>query len=87
MGCFEQHALMEKGDEMRQESKLTTAYDTLQAALKREREAYDFYADLAENCRIEALRELLEKLRDEENKHIRMVEKMLSQMRLGHDPI
>lgn len=72
---------------MPQQSKLTTAYETLQSALKRERQAYEFYAKLAGDCRIEGLRELLEKLRDEENKHIKMIEKMLSQMRLGHDPL
>ncbi len=72
---------------MRQEEKINTAYDTLQAALKREHQAYDFYANLAENCRIESLMELLEKLREEENKHARMIEKMLSKMLLGHDPL
>jgi rubrerythrin len=72
---------------MPQESKSFTAYETLQSALKRERQAYEFYSRLAGDCRIEGLRELLEKLRDEENKHIKMIEKMLSQMRLGHDPL
>ena len=72
---------------MRQEAKLNSSYETLHAALARERQAYEFYTDLAANCRIDALRELLEKPRDEENKHVRMIEKMMTKMRLGHDPV
>ncbi|MDZ7830391.1 MAG: ferritin family protein [Desulfobacterales bacterium] len=63
-----------------------TPTEILEAARGRERQAYEFYSRLAADCRIDGLRELLEKLRDEEQKHIRMIDKMLTQVRLGHEP-
>ncbi|HMA85851.1 MAG TPA: ferritin family protein [Desulfosalsimonadaceae bacterium] len=64
-----------------------TPTEILEAALGRERQAYEFYSKLADNCRIEGIKELLEKLRDEEQKHIQMIDKMLTQVRLGHEPV
>lgn len=72
-------------DEKTGNNTLTTPDDILRAALDREREAHAFYADLAGGCRVDMVRELLERLGNEEYKHMRMVEEMLADLRLGHD--
>ena len=49
-----------------------------------------FFGDGSTNtdtCTNEPLKKLLEKLRDEESKHIHMVEKMLTHLKLGHTPV
>ena len=55
----------------------------LEVALKREREAYRFYDRLLSETKVGILKEILEQLRDEEQKHIRMIEKKIAQMNLG----
>jgi len=67
--------------------RLSTPDEILKAALAKERQSRAFYAGLADQCRIEMVRELLEKLKDEENKHVKMVEDMLAGLRLGHSPV
>jgi rubrerythrin len=67
--------------------RLSTPDEILNAALAKERQARQFYAGLAEHCQIEMVRELLEKLKDEENKHVKMVEDMLTNLRLGRSPL
>jgi len=67
--------------------RLSTPDEILNAALAKERQARQFYAGLAEQCQIEMVRELLEKLKDEENKHVKMVEDMLMDLRLGRSPL
>ncbi len=66
---------------------LSTPDEILNAALTKERQSREFYAGLAEQCRIDMVRKLLEKLKDEENKHVRMVENMLKDLRLGRSPV
>lgn len=58
-----------------------TPIDILTAALKKERDAYRFYDELMSATTVTVVQELLEKLRDEENKHILMIEHIISQMR------
>jgi rubrerythrin len=60
--------------------------EILRTALMKEKGARDFYEGLLLHCRVELVRQLVEKLRDEEAKHVRMIEAMMSQLRLGHDP-
>ena len=48
---------------------LSTPVAILEAALKKEKEAYHFYDDLLQGTKVIIIQELLEKLRDEENKH------------------
>jgi rubrerythrin len=60
--------------------------EILQQALMKEKRARDFYEGLALDCGVEMVRELVERLRDEEAKHVKMIETMLSRLRLGHDP-
>jgi rubrerythrin len=72
---------------MRDNRRLSTPDEILNAALVKERQSREFYAGLAEQCRIDLVRELLEKLKDEENKHVRMIEDMLADLRLGRSPV
>jgi rubrerythrin len=68
---------------MRDKRRLTTPDEILNAALAKERQSREFYAGLAEECRIDGVRQLIEKLKDEENKHVKMIEEMLADLRLG----
>lgn len=72
---------------MRDTRPLSTPDQILNAALTKERRSREFYAGLAEQCRIDTVRRLLEKLKDKENKHIRMIEDMLKDLRLGRSPV
>ena len=65
--------------------KLTTPDQILQAALVKEEEAHQFYGDLLTHCQVQIVRELVERLRNEEHKHIRMVEEMITKLNLGKD--
>jgi rubrerythrin len=67
--------------------RLSTPDEILNVALAKERQSRQLYAGLAEQCRIEMVRELLEKLKDEENKHVKMIEEMLAHLRLGRSPV
>ena len=72
---------------MGDKQRLRTPDEILNAALAKERQSRAFYAGLAEQCQIEMVRKLLEKLKDEENKHVKMIEDMLGGLRLGHSPV
>jgi rubrerythrin len=65
---------------------MKSADEILQIALMKEKRARDFYEGLVLHCGVEMVRELVERLRDEEAKHVKMIETMLSRLRLGHDP-
>ena len=58
-----------------------TPIDILTAALKKEREAYTFYNQLISSSAVAVVQELLEQLRDEEHKHVRMIEEKISRLR------
>lgn len=75
------------GDGMRDTRSLSTPDEILNAALAKERQSREFYAGLAEQCQIDTVRRLLEKLKDEESKHVRMIEDMLKDLRLGRSPV
>jgi rubrerythrin len=64
---------------------MRSADEILRIALRKEKQALDFYRGLALQCGVELVRELVERLRDEEAKHVKMIETMLSRLRLGHD--
>lgn len=55
----------------------------LSEALKREQAAYNFYASLRDHARLEMIRVLTERLCEEERRHIRLIEKMITKLRLG----
>ena len=60
-----------------------TPIEILQAALKKEKDAYRYYDTLLNTTTVFFLQELLEKLRDEEHKHVLMIEKILTKMQSG----
>ena len=60
-----------------------TPIEILQAALKKERDAYHFYKNLLNTTTVLFLQELLEHLRDEEHKHILMIEKEIAKLTSG----
>jgi rubrerythrin len=76
-----------RNDAMPNASRFSTPDKILKAALSKEKRARDFYADQIGRCRIEMVRELLEKLRNEEQKHVRMVEQMMANLRLGRNVV
>ncbi len=62
---------------------LSTPMEILEAALAKEKAAYRFYDTLLNNTGIEILREVIEHLREEEYRHILLVEKMMVKIRNG----
>ena len=64
---------------------LTTPDEILRKALEKEEQAREFYGELAAVCSVEFVRELLQRLENEEAKHVRMVEAMLSRLESGKD--
>ena len=72
---------------MSNKRRLNTPDEILNAALAKEQQARQFYAGLADQCQISMVKQLIEKLKDEENKHVKMIEEMLANLRLGHDPV
>jgi rubrerythrin len=58
-----------------------TPIDILTAALKKEREAYAFYNRLIISSTVTVVQELLEQLRDEEHKHILLIEGKIARLK------
>jgi rubrerythrin len=68
---------------MGEKSLLMTPNQLLQVALGKEEEAHRFYDQLLGECRVDTVRELLERLKNEEHKHMRMIEDMITRLNLG----
>ena len=66
---------------------MRTPDQILQKALEKERQSRAFYAGLAADCSVVFVRELLEKLQNEESKHVLMIEKMMARLESGRDVI
>ncbi len=49
----------------------------LRLALQKEKAAYEFYSEACSETKVDMIRELLEALRNEEAKHIKLIEKKL----------
>jgi rubrerythrin len=62
---------------------LSTPMEILEAALTKEKAAYQFYEELLNNTNIEMLQEIIEHLLHEEYKHIQLIEKKLATLRSG----
>ena len=67
--------------------RLSTPDQILRAAMAREVAAFRFYSDLLKANRPELVRDLLLQLKDEEEKHIHLVERRMRELNLGHDPL
>jgi rubrerythrin len=61
----------------------TTPDEILRAALEKETQARDFYAGLEATCAVDFVKELLQTLQNEENKHMRMIQDMLGRLDAG----
>jgi len=68
---------------MSNKRRLNTPDEILNAALAKEQQARQFYAGLVDQCQIDMVKQLIERLKDEENKHVKMIEEMMADLRLG----
>lgn len=59
---------------------LRTPDQILRAALEKELAARDFYADLANRCHVDFVKELLLQLQIEEEKHAALIRKALARL-------
>ncbi|MEI6149254.1 MAG: ferritin family protein [bacterium] len=62
---------------------LSSPMEILQAALKKEEAARRFYDELANNTHVEAVRGLVAVLRDEEHRHVKLIQDKIVELRLG----
>jgi len=65
---------------------LRTPVEILNAALEKENAARDFYCQLAADCRSDFVQDLLRRLQNEEEKHARLIRRMLARIAAGHYP-
>jgi rubrerythrin len=64
---------------------LSTPEGILHTALEKETQARDFYAGLAAHCSVDFVKQLLEKLEDEESKHMHLIQGMIERLNSGRD--
>lgn len=60
-----------------------TPMEILQAALRKEKNAYAFYTTLLQESTVGFLSDMLEELRDAEFHHIKMIEKKIASLARG----
>lgn len=60
-----------------------TPIEILEAALKKEHAARNFYAEVLEHATVESVRLLAEELCDEEMRHVRLIEKHIARLHRG----
>ena len=63
-----------------------TPGDILKFALAQEKEAYRLYGKLLDDSRAEVLRDLLTQLRDEELRHVHLIERKIADLNFGRLP-
>lgn len=66
-------------------AKLTTPDEILTVALAKEKAAYRFYQRVENLSRIDYVQELVRRMKDEEAKHIKLIENMIVKMNLGRE--
>ncbi len=64
-------------------AKSGTPMEILEAALKKEHAAHDFYAEVREHSKVEFVRLLAEELCNEEMRHVRLIEDHIVRLRRG----
>ena len=62
---------------------LSLPLDILRVALAKEKQAHRFYSGLLADAHAEILKELLEQLKDEEYRHIRLIENKIAALEGG----
>jgi rubrerythrin len=60
-----------------------TPDEIMKEALVREKQAHDFYQQAAMHCKVQMVRELLEGLQNEESRHIKLIQNMLTKLQIG----
>ena len=65
------------------EQGLNTPMDVLRRALEKEQQAFEFYSDLLNQTRVRMLQDLLSTLKDEEQKHVKMIQNKIAELNLG----
>ncbi len=70
---------------MTETSGLTTPDKILELAYEKEKQAHDFYEQLAAKCHVDYVRELLETLQSEESKHMHVIEEMKRRLDAGKE--
>ncbi|NIS68709.1 MAG: hypothetical protein GTO12_07060 [Proteobacteria bacterium] len=60
-----------------------TPEEILSTALKKEKAAFSYYDRMLKSTNIELIRDLLQELKNEEYKHIKMVENKIRRLNLG----
>lgn len=60
-----------------------TPGDILKSALSREKDAHDFYEQSALHCKIPMVRDLLESLMNEETRHMKLIQSMITKIEMG----
>ncbi len=64
-------------------NELSTPMQILEEALKREMAAYQFYTQVRDQVKTPMVRDLAEKLCEEELRHVRLIEKNITKLRIG----
>jgi rubrerythrin len=72
---------------MAKEHGLRTPDEIPRTALEKETQARDFYAQLALECSVDFVKELLQTLQNEESKHMHMIQEFLGRLGAGRPPI
>ncbi|MEI6563862.1 MAG: ferritin family protein [bacterium] len=62
---------------------LGTPMQILEAALKKENEAYTFYASLRDHAKGALIRDLAEELCEEERRHVQLIERHIVKLKSG----
>ncbi len=57
--------------------------EILQLALKKEQAAHRFYSEMRDHAKIDMVRILAEELCEEEQRHVRLIEKHIAALNLG----
>lgn len=70
---------------MTEQDRLSTPDVILHAALRKEEQARDFYAELEATCSVDFVKDLLLTLQNEESKHMHMIQRMLRRLDAGKD--
>jgi len=68
---------------MPEKKTLKTPAEILATALKKEKIAFAFYSRLLQSSNVDFVQDLLTTLRDEEIKHVRMIEKKIADLNMG----
>jgi rubrerythrin len=64
-------------------AKTGTPMEILELALKKEKAAHDFYAEVRDHAKVDMVRTLAEELCEEEQRHVRLIENHIMALKRG----